>query len=177
VAGGSHATLNPPPAVITDLPEWQQSPAAMDQFIQQMRNTAVNSGTYIANGGAIGTPGNHATGTGITFCEGTCSVGPVSGGGILVVTGTFNYNGNFSFNGLIIVTGAGGMHRSGGGGGQIIGNIVIAPYNPADLNANWLPPHFTTNGGGNSDILFGGTSVAFDGTTAVTQLMLGIAEK
>jgi SNF2 family DNA or RNA helicase len=38
-------------------------------------------------------------------------------------------------------------------------------------------PRFTTNGGGNSDILFGGISSAFDGTSAITNFMVGIAEK
>lgn len=177
IDGGSGAFLSPPPAVVTDLPDWQQSAAEMDRFVRLMRTTSVNSGTYIANGGSVGTPGSHATGRGITFCEGDCTAGPVSGGGILVVTGSFHYHGNFSFNGLIIVTGSAGMHRDGGGGGQIIGNIVIAPYDPLNLGLGFGSPKFTTNGGGNSDILFGGTSAAFDGTTAVTNLMLGIAEK
>lgn len=178
--GGSGATLNPAPDVITDLPEWQQSPADLDEFIGELRTAAQNDGRYLADTPGttdIGIPGNHSTGLGITFCEGDCNVGPVDGGGILVVTGRFEYNGRFSFNGLIIVTGAGGMHRTGGGGGQIIGNIVIAPYNASNLAAGFLPPRFTTNGGGNSDIIFGGVSTAFDGTSAITNFMLGVAEK
>lgn len=179
-SGGSRATLTPPPDVISDLPEWQQSPAQLDAFVSDYRNYAINAGTYYGSVGGttnLTSIGNFNTGLGITVCEGNCNVGPISGGGILIVTGTFNYNGNFSFNGLIVVTGPGGMHRNGGGGGQIVGNIVIAPYNPADLNAGFLPPRFSTNGGGNSDILFGGTSTAFDGTNAVTNIVLGIAEK
>jgi hypothetical protein len=182
-SGGSKATMSPPPDYITDVPDWQSSPQAMDNFIRQYRFQAQNSGTYYGSVGGTtsfgnSSPpiGNFTTGKGVTFCEGTCNVGPINGGGILIVTGTFNYNGNFSFNGLIVVTGPGGMNRTGGGGGQIVGNVVIAPYNPSDLSA-FLPPHFTTNGGGNSDILFGGTSSAFNGTQAVTNLMLGVAEK
>ncbi len=182
IAGGSGATLIPAPDLLTDLPVWQQSPQEMDQFVSRLRTEAQNTGRYIPDGNGTTSIsqnqlGSHSTGTGLSFCEGDCSVGPLSAGGILVVTGRFEYNGNFSFNGLILVTGAGGMHRAGGGGGQIIGNVVIAPYNPGNLNAGFLPPSFTTNGGGNADILFGGISSAFDGTSAITNFMVGIAEK
>jgi hypothetical protein len=183
-SGGSKATMSPPPDYITDVPDWQSSPQGMDNFVRQYRFQAQNSGTYYGSVGGNTSFGNsspaigdYAHGTGVTFCEGNCSVGPINGGGILIVTGTFTYNGNFSFNGLIVVTGPGGMNRSGGGGGQIVGNVVVAPYDPTNLAGGFLPPHFTTNGGGNSDILFGGTSSAFNGTQAVTNLMLGVAEK
>jgi hypothetical protein len=174
--------LIPAPDVLTDLPEWQQTPQDLDDFVADFRAEAQNTGRYIADGPGTTSItqsqlGSHTTGTGLSFCEGDCSVGPISGGGILVVTGRFEYNGNFSFNGLILVTGAGGMHRAGGGGGQIIGNVIIAPYDPTNLSAGFLPPRFTTNGGGNSDILFGGTSAAFNGTAAITNFMVGIAEK
>lgn len=182
-AGSTHATLNPPPDLITDVPEWQQTPASMDQFINSLRVAAQNNGHYLADTGQVkvlntGDFGNRSTGLGLTFCEGDCRVnGSDTGGGTLVVTGRFEYSGNMSYNGLIIVTGAGGMYRNGSGGGQIIGNVVIAPYNLATSTTTFLPPQFSTNGGGNADIVFGGTSVAFDGTQAFTNLMIGVAEK
>ena len=79
------------------------------------------------SGSQPSTFGNNATAQGITFCDGNCTLSG-SGGGILVVTGVLTLDGNFSFNGLIIVTGQGGVLRSGGGSGTIQGNIVIAPY-------------------------------------------------
>jgi hypothetical protein len=192
LAGSTGATMTPAPDVLTDLPLWQSSPAEMDAFIQYHRAEAQNTGRYIASTGNMKTIstngnnafgiGNHSTGTGLTFCEGDCQVtGSPSGGGILIVTGRFEYSGGMSFNGLIVVIGP--MHRDGAGGGQIIGNIVIAPYDPLNLNAGFSSPSFTTgnngtgSGGGNADIVFGSTSEAYNGASAVTNFMVGIAEK
>src|SRR5213078_1393102 len=105
-----------------------------------------------------------------------------SGGGILVVTGQLTNVGDFSFNGMIIVTGAGGWLRNGGGNGQIIGNIVIAPYNqspyvPENLSATFLPPIYKITGGGGSDVIYGDVAANFDNTSAVSDFVLGVAEK
>ena len=39
----------PAPAVITDGPAWQQSPAALNDFISYLRTKAQQSGRYVPN--------------------------------------------------------------------------------------------------------------------------------
>ncbi|HXH70874.1 MAG TPA: hypothetical protein VNI60_11150, partial [Pyrinomonadaceae bacterium] len=142
--------------------------------------TAQNSGRYYLNPTQnLENVGVYASGTGITFCEGNCTAG-VDGGGILVVTGKLINVGGWDFKGLIIVTGAEGWSRAGGGGGQIDGNVVIAPYTSADLVSNTfsLPPKYSVTGGGTSDTT--SNVINLDqalGTQAISDFMLGIAEK
>jgi hypothetical protein len=105
-----------------------------------------------------------------------------SGGGILVVTGKLTNVGGFNFKGLIIVTGEEGWERNGGGEGQVIGNIVIAPYNripyvPENLSATFLPPRYQITGGGGSDVIYGDVTASFDNTSAVSDFVAGVAEK
>ena len=85
-------------------------------------------------------------------------------------------HGNFSFNGLIIVTGAAGVDRRGGGNGTLQGNIVVAPYDLANLSAGFLPPLYDLSGGGNSGVVYNSSSVA-NGMVAVSNFVLGVAEK
>jgi hypothetical protein len=185
---GNHTngTMLPPPEIQSnDVPEWQQSASAMDALIQQLRQTAQNSGRYF-NGTNPSSFGNFSNGTGITFCEGSCSMGGnSSGGGILVVTGTFTTSGNPTFNGLVLAVGRyvsptnpGGVVRSGGGNEVFTGNIVIAPYDPLNLNAGFEQPRYDQSGGPgdtiNSDVAL---DQAFDGTSSITDFILGVAEK
>jgi len=104
-------------------------------------------------------------------------------GGIMVVTGKLTLHGNFSFKGMIIVTGQAGVDRSGGGGGEIQGNMVIAPYSnstvaPATdpISAMFLAPQYNLSGGGNSEIRYNSAAVA-GGLVAVSNFVLGVAEK
>lgn len=179
---GDQSRMQPPPAMITDIPSWQQSPVAMDALVQELRTTAQGSGTYYPAGSTISNPGNFANGTGITFCEGNCQVGG-NGGGILVVTGKLTNTGGFSFRGLILVTGAGGWDRNGGGNGLVTGSIVIAPYNAASLTCTpqttdcFLPPQYYISGGGSSDVVSAELGASFDGTSAATDFVQGVAEK
>lgn len=187
---GNPAQMQPPPemSTITNLPDWQQSPAALDAFVDEMRSLAQGSDRYFrsSNGTTAvavpNNPGDFGTGTGITFCEGSCQVGG-SGGGIMVVTGKLTNTGNFSFRGLIVVTGEDGWLRNGGGNGQIIGNVVIAPYNmrnyvPENLHlSSFLPPRYQITGGGGSDIIYGDITSAFSSTSGVSDIVQGVAEK
>lgn len=176
----------PAPDIITDGPDWLSSAPELNNYLygpDGLKARAQQSGKYIPDTNGAGVTdldnympvGNFDDGSGLTFCEGSCSVGPRSGGGILVVTGNFDYNGNFNFRGTIIVVG--NMHRDGGGSGVILGSVIIAPYNLANPSAGFLSPNFTTTGGGSSDIIYNGAATAFDGTSAVTDLMIGVAEK
>ena len=181
--GGDPSQMTPPPAMLgSSVPTWQQSPQALDALVDQLRTSAQNSGRYfVSPGGNLSDPGNFTDGTGITFCEGSCQVGG-SGGGVLVVTGQLTNLGGFSFKGLIIVTGEGGWLRNGGGNGQVIGNVVIAPYNripyvPENLVATFLPPRYLITGGGGSDVIAGDVTAGFDNTSAISDFVAGVAEK
>jgi hypothetical protein len=158
----------------------------MDAFIKQLRQAAQNSGRYFDGSTSPTSFGSFATGQGITFCEGSCTMGGNSeGGGILVVTGTFYTSGNPKFNGLVLAVGQyngtsdpGGVVRSGGGNEIFTGNIVIAPYNPLNLAAGWGEPRYDQSGGP-GDTVNSAVAVdqAFDGTSAITDFILGIVEK
>lgn len=185
---GNPMAASPPPELMTGgLPAWQQSPAAMDAFIDDMRAMAQGSDRYFVSPDGTtpvtvpDNPGNFTSGLGITFCEGSCQVGG-SGGGFLVVTGKLTNTGNFSFRGLIVVVGEEGWLRNGGGNGQVIGNVVIAPYNklsyiPESHTTSFLPPRYTITGGGTSDLLYGDITSTFSNTSGVSDIIQGIAEK
>lgn len=163
---------NPLPALLGDeKPDWMKSSTNLDFLVGQFRASAQNSLRYYqlpTKPSDFGSP----DGTGITFCEGNCTL-QGDGGGILIVTGKLTLKGNFSFRGLILVTGAGGVDRQGAGNGQIIGNLIIAPYD----SSGFLPPKYDMSGGGISDIVYNSSSVEFDGLAAVSNFMQGVAEK
>ncbi len=180
-----------PSNVSSEIPPWLSSPAATDAAVKALYNIALNSadpsnptGRYFPSGVSPSNWGDNATATGITFCDGNCQLGPADGGGILIVTGTLTLHGNFSFNGLIIVTGQGGVIRNGGGNGLIQGNLVIVPYVNSSIAGNldpaagagFLAPQYHTTGGGNSTITYNSNN-QLSGLTAVSNIMLGLVEK
>ncbi len=182
----TNGSMLPAPEIAgSDVPSWQQSATAMDALVRQLRQTAQNSGRYF-NGTNPTSFGNFGAGTGITFCEGSCSMGgSTEGGGILVVAGTFTTSGSPKFRGLVLAIGRyvnaqnpGGVVRSGGGNEVFIGNIVIAPYDPANLIAGFEQPRYDQSGGPgdtiNSDV---DMSETFNGTSAISNFILGVAEK
>ncbi len=183
---------NPPPTDVTyEMPDWLLSPAKLDAQIKEYFDVAVaNQRIFGSNGLTAPNFGDNFTATGITFIDGDASFSG-SGGGILICTGKLTLNGGVDFNGLIIVTGAGGFDRSGGGGGSLQGNTVIAPYaksrmyksdgkTPADKDgiaaASFLGPKYDISGGGNSELRYNSSSVD-NGLTAVSNIVLGVAEK
>jgi Tfp pilus assembly protein PilX len=180
------ADLDAPPSDVSrEMPFWLQSPDNLNKTILELRRVAKASGRLFQNGAepADGDYGNNENATGITFVQGDLTISG-DGGGILVCTGKLTFHGAFKFNGLIIVTGAEGFERTGGGNGLLQGNTVIAPYNPAhitpdnpnDAPAEFLTPNYRISGGGNSTIQFNSNSVA-NGMTAISNIVLGVAEK
>ena len=161
--------------VTDEMPSWLQNTLNLDTVIQNLRDVAISSNSYYKSGQTPSNFGNNATATGITFIDGDVSLSG-NGGGILVCTGTLTYHGGVDFNGLIIVTGAGGFYRTGGGGGTIQGNAVVAPYDPSNLSAGFLSPKYGITGGGNSTITYNSSSVG-NGLVAVSNFVLGVAEK
>lgn len=169
--------------VAGEVPEWLSNPVKLDAAVRSLSTIARSSGRFFPSGVQPTTFGNNATAQGITFCDGNCSF-TGNGGGILVVTGKLTLSGAFSFNGMIVVTGQGGVVRSGGGNGTIQGNMVISPYvgsriedgiDPA-YNANFLAPQYDLSGGGNSNVVYNSASVA-GGLVAVSNFVLGVVEK
>lgn len=185
-----NTVVGTPANVSSEVPPWLSDPAALDQTIHTLYETARNSYDPTNPTGRVFTGtnpttwGDPATGTGITFCDGDCELGPVSGGGILVVTGRLTLRGNFAWYGLIIVTGEKGVLRSGGGHGLIQGNIVVAPYSNSDIvsgtnpasGAGYLAPQWNTSGGGNSTIQYNSDNQN-SGLGAISNNVLGVVEK
>ncbi|REJ79044.1 MAG: hypothetical protein DWQ47_06275 [Acidobacteria bacterium] len=164
------------PANVNDeLPAWLRSTYNLDSVVRALREAAQLAGRYFPSGTNPGHFGNGATGTGITFCDGDCQLSG-SGGGILISTGKLTLKGNFTFNGMIIVTGPDGLLRNGGGNGTLQGNAVVAPYDPNNLAAGFMSPKYAITGGGNSTMVYNSSSLN-NGLVAVSNFVLGVAEK
>lgn len=172
-----------PADVTREMPFWLQSPENLDNTLKNLKRVAVSTGRYFPSGVTPPNIGNLTSASGITYVDGNLTIRE-DGGGILVVTGKLTLHGAFKFNGLIIVTGAGGIERTGGGNGYLEGNTVVAPYNPADITPNnpndppaqFLSPKYEISGGGNSEIVYNSNSVK-NGMMAVSNFVLGVAEK
>lgn len=172
-----------PADVSREMPFWLQSPENLDNTLKNLKRVAVSTGRYYPSGVTPPNIGNLTNASGITYVDGNLTIRE-DGGGILIVTGKLTLHGAFKFNGLIIVTGAGGIERNGGGNGYLEGNTVVAPYNPADITPNnpndppaqFLSPKYEISGGGNSEIVYNSNSVK-NGMMAVSNFVLGVAEK
>jgi Tfp pilus assembly protein PilX len=164
-----------PANVTEEMPFWLQSAKNLDDTIESLKVVAQASGRYYTAGQTPPNFGDNLNAKGITFVDGDVSLSG-AGGGILVCTGKLTLNGGFNFNGLIIVTGAQGVRRSGTGGGEITGNMVVAPYDKSNISGGFLPPQFDTRGGGNSQMRYNSSAVA-NGMLAVSNFVQGVAEK
>jgi hypothetical protein len=166
--------------VSADLPFWLQSPRNLDATLQQLKSVAQASGTYYGptatppGNGGYGDPNNPV---GITYIDGDLTFSQ-QGGGILIVTGTLTFQGGFTFNGLIVVTGANGIRRTGGGGGILMGNMIVAPYtNPNGTSLDdFLAPRYDISGGGSSEIAYNSNNV-LAGLGSLSNFVKGVAEK
>jgi hypothetical protein len=161
--------------VSSEMPWWLQSPSNLNDTLENLKRLAQSSGRYFASGVTPTGFGNNGTARGITFCDGNLSL-TGAGGGILVVTGKLTLDGAFNFKGLIIVTGAGGVERNGGGNGDLEGNVVVAPYDKTNLNNPFLTPKYDLSGGGNSTIRYNSSNVV-NGMLAVSNFVQGVVEK
>lgn len=167
--------FGPPENITEELPFWLESATNLNTTIESLKTVAKASGRYYGSGQSPSNFGNNANATGITFVDGDAEFSG-NGGGILIVTGKLTLRGGVDFNGLIIVTGEGGVDRRGGGNGILRGNTVIAPYNKNNLAAGFLAPKYDISGGGTSEIRYDSSSIA-NGMTAVSNFVLGVAEK
>jgi hypothetical protein len=126
-----------------------------------MMNAAINQGRYFPNAAAAlsSSQGIGATSPDgvFTFVDGDLTLGPgnPTGQGTLIVTGTLTLDGNFNFNGVIMVLGRGEVYRNGGGHGNIYGAMFIAKFSRAGANTDRFgAPVFDTSGGGTSNIQY-----------------------
>ncbi len=125
--------------------------AQLNQFVGQVVSVATNvygtSSTPVNNPSInLGTAANPT----ISVVNGNFSMGPSTGYGILVVTGTLTFSGNYAWNGLILVIGNGASVMSGGGNGQVVDAVYVA--NTA--NNTFSSPDVNWNGGGGNGIQY-----------------------
>jgi hypothetical protein len=186
----TNTVIGTPSNVSNEVPPWLENPAELDATVKALYQTALNSYDPTNTTGRVFTNtdptswGDNASGTGITFCDGDCTLGPIAGGGILVVTGQLTLHGNFNWHGLIIVTGSAGILRDGGGQGLLQGNVVVAPYLNSSIAGNtdpasgagFLAPQWHTNGSGNSTIQYNSDNQN-SGLGAISNVVLGVVEK
>jgi len=137
------------------------TPGGLNAFAEAVRAVAHANGTEYSSGSSIelGISGDPT----IAFVNGDVSLsGNNHGYGILLVTGTLNMGGNFSWNGPILVIGQGIANFNGGGNGQITGMLFVAKTRDAsgnllDLHDPLVPlgaPTIDWSGGGGNGIQY-----------------------
>jgi hypothetical protein len=170
--GGSGPNVSPgDPAVLgnNNTPSFLESVPKAREFLygtEGMKNAAINQGRYFttetaAKNSAAGLGANNPDGV-FTFVDGDLTLGPGSptGQGTLIVTGDLTLDGNFNFNGVIMVLGSGRVYRSGGGHGNIYGAMFVAKFSPTGATTDAFgAPTFDTSGGGTSNIQYSSDAV------------------
>jgi hypothetical protein len=158
-SGGTPSVANAGPTGTGQYGGAWSSPAQLDSLVNSLANVAdvtysCGIGAPCSPSGAVGTNANPQ----ITYVNGDFNYGNASGAGVLVVTGTLSFNGNASFNGVVLVIGQGIVTESGGGNGGFNGTVFIAKTQsatPPYLELATLgSPLYSWNGGGNSDIQY-----------------------
>ncbi len=159
------------PQILTDdnTTDFMKSVKAARSFLygtDGMMSLAVREGRYFSTGqqainSADGLGANNPNGT-FTFVDGDLTLGPGSptGQGTLIVTGTLTLDGNFNFNGVIMVLGAGRVLRSGGGHGNIYGAVFVAKFDRTGADTDlFQAPTFDVSGGGTANIQYNSDEV------------------
>lgn len=159
------------PVVLVDAntPSFLQSVENARHFLygpEGMMASAINQGRYFTTGAAAinsvaGLGASNPDGV-LTFVDGDLTLGPgdPTGQGTLIVTGNLTLDGNFNFNGVIMVLGAGTVYRSGGGHGNIYGAMFVAKFDKTGASTDvFQAPTFDTSGGGTSNIQYSSDAV------------------
>lgn len=169
---GSGPNVTPPDPMVlvnTNTPSFLQSVTSARNFLygpEGMMYAAINQGRYFTTATAAmnstaGLGASNPDGV-LTFVDGDLTLGPGSptGQGTLIVTGNLTLDGNFNWNGVIMVLGAGHVYRSGGGHGNIYGAIFIAKFPKTGATTDvFQAPTFDTSGGGTANIQYSSTAV------------------
>jgi hypothetical protein len=170
--GGSGPNVFPgDPATLAanNTPSFLESVTKAREFLygtEGMKNAAINQGRYFTTGAAAiastaGLGANNPDGA-FTFVDGDLTLGPgnPTGQGTLIVTGDLTLDGNFNFNGVIMVLGTGRVYRSGGGHGNIYGAMYVAKFSPSGADTDLFgAPTFDTSGGGTANIQYSSDAV------------------
>jgi hypothetical protein len=170
--GGSGPNVTPgDPAVLgnSNTPSFLQSVSNARSFLygsEGMMNSAINQGRYFTSGASAiastaGLGASNPDGV-LTFVDGDFTLGPgnPTGQGTLIVTGNLTLDGNFNWNGVIMVLGAGHVYRSGGGNGNICGAMFVAKFSKTGASTDVFgAPTFDTSGGGTANIQYSSTAV------------------
>jgi hypothetical protein len=150
-------------------PSFLQSVTNARQFLygpQGMMNAAINQGRYFttaadALASTAGIGASNPDGV-LTFVDGDMTLGPgnPTGQGTLIVTGNLTLEGNFNFNGVILVLGGGEVYRKGGGHGNIYGAMFVAKFARTGADTDvFQAPVFDISGGGTSNIQYSSDAV------------------
>jgi hypothetical protein len=175
---GSGPNVTPPDPVVlanTNTPSFLQSVSNARDFLygsEGMMNSAINQGRYFTTGASAiastaGLGASNPDGV-LTFVDGDFTLGPgnPTGQGTLIVTGNLTLDGNFNWNGVIMVLGEGHVYRSGGGNGNIYGAMFVAKFPRTGASTDAFgAPTFDTSGGGTANIQY--SSNAIDKAKAV----------
>lgn len=172
-----NCSVNGKPADVDsdETPGFLKSAPDLDKYINEQRELAKASGRYFSGGVLPDGFGDNSEGTGLTFVDGNTKLSG-SGGGLLIVTGKLTLDSTFDFNGIILVTGPDGVLRSGGGTGNLQGNLIVAPYNISNVAAGFLPPKYDVTGGAVSKILYSATNLVF-GSNNYNTVLVSVGEK
>jgi hypothetical protein len=174
--GGSDPNVTPgDPEVLTsdNTTDFLKSVTAARSFLygtDGMMAAAMHEGRYFSTGqqaidstGGLGASNPDGV---LTFVDGDLVLSAPHGGatlsgqGTLIVTGTLTLDGNFNFNGVIMVLGEGRVLRSGGGHGNIYGAMFIAKFDRTGADTDVFgAPTFDTSGGGSSNIQYNSDEV------------------
>jgi len=169
---GSGPNVEPgDPAVLgnDNTPSFLKDVASAREFLygsEGLKQAAINQGRYFNSGPAAiasdaGLGASNPDGV-FTFVDGDLVLGPGSptGQGTIIVTGKLTLDGNFQWNGVIMVLGTGEVYRSGGGHGDIFGAMFVAKFPTSGANTDQFgAPVFDTSGGGTSNIQYSSDAV------------------
>ena len=169
---GSGPNVTPgDPAILgnDNTPSFLKTVASTREFLygsEGLKQAAINQGRYFTSGPAAiasdaGLGASNPDGV-FTFVDGDLTIGPGSptGQGTIIVTGKLTLNGNFQWNGVIMVLGQGEVYRSGGGHGDIYGAMFVAKFASAGADSDKFgAPIFDTSGGGTSNIQYSSDAV------------------
>lgn len=173
-----NCSVNGKPADISyeETPDFLKSANDLNNYIVEQRELAKTSGKYYASSDSPDDFGNVADGTGLTFIDGDTKITNLAGGGLLIVTGKLTLDNAFDFNGIVLVTGPGGVARSGSGIGNLQGNMIVAPYNVGNTAAGFLPPKYDLTGGVAPRIIYSASNLLF-GSNNYNTVLVSVGEK
>lgn len=159
-----------------ETPDMLKTANDLNNYITEQRELAKSSGRYYTGSETPDGFGNIVDGTGLTFVDGNTKLTNIFGGGLLIVTGKLTLDNAFDFKGIILVTGPDGVARSGGGTGNLQGNLIVAPYNVGNTAAGFLPPKYDLTGGTAPRIIYAASNLLF-GSNNYNTVLVSVGEK